>query len=260
MPYRISWEQPISIRDLSHSNYGEIICFPKFEDEEFERRLGELRALGITAICPLGKVKIKEMPVLGKGCVGIVIAAYRGDKLVALKTKRTDVREQRIIHEAQMLQIANTVNVGPRLLGFSENFLVIEFVEGSLIRDWVENESMKEGSDDIIRQVLTDILHQCWKLDNLGLDHGELSRAEKHIIVNGKNMVHIVDFETASIARKPSNVTSVCNSLFLRGVISEALGIKIGRIEQSKLISALRNYKKSRTYQNFKEILKACRL
>ena len=67
----------------------------------------------------------------------------------------------------------------------------------------------------LVRHVLRDVLEQCWRLDEAGLDHGELSRAPKHIIMDLKSNSRILDFETASTSRKVSNVTSICNFLFI---------------------------------------------
>lgn len=42
---------------------------------------------------------------------------------VALKIRRTDADRSQMYHEADMLKKANSVDVGPKLLDVSENFL-----------------------------------------------------------------------------------------------------------------------------------------
>jgi putative serine/threonine protein kinase len=94
---------------------------------------------------------------------------------------------------------------------------------------------------------LVDILEQCWSLDEAGLDHGELSKAPKHLLVDKDNRPFIVDFETASVVRKVINVTSVCQFLCMGNsraaqLLSEVFGVK----QTSELIAAVTNFKKNR--------------
>jgi len=68
-----------------------------------------------------------------------------------------------------------------------------------------------------------------------------------------------VDFETASTKRKVINVTSVCQFLFQgNSNVAKALAQIIGERNRSKLVSALKSYKKDRNRKNFEDILKLC--
>jgi len=93
-----------------------------------------------------------------------------------------------------------------------------------------------------------------------GLDHGELSRAPKHIIVDAEDNPRILDFETASTNRKVSNVTSMCHFLFMGSHLAQMLKMKIGEVDQMKLIEALRSYKKEHNREGFAKILMTCEL
>ena len=134
----------------------------------------------------------------------------------------------------------------------------MEFIDGLLISRWIEKVSNLDVED--VRKVLREILEKARRLDRVGLDHGELSQASRHIIIDRDGHVHIIDFETASIRRRVSNVTSICQYLFISGAIAEALTNKIGRIKKDQLINALRAYKKSQNEKNFEIILKICGL
>jgi putative serine/threonine protein kinase len=158
-----------------------------------------------------------------------------------------------------MLQIANSIGVGPRLIGVSENFLLMEFVEGNLLPKWMEKLKGR-GTRKRIRHVLRNILEQCWQLDQKGLDHGELSRAPKHVIVKENDTAHIVDFETASLQRRVSNVTSICQYLLIGSQTAKTVRRKLGKTEQETLKTALRNYKQNCTRENFNKILGVCHL
>jgi len=249
----------ISLEQLREERYASVLCYPHYSAREAVGRIRELNRLGVEAIEFAGEKTAFNVPVLGKGCVGIVVIACMKTGRVALKIRRVDADRNGMEHEAEMLAKANSVGIGPHLIGISDDFLLMEYVEGVLLPKWTANVRGRE-SRKRIRQVLRDILEQCWKLDEAGLDHGELSRAPKHIIVDAADKAHIVDFETASIMRRVSNVTSVCQYLFLGSQLAKTLQKRLGVTKSEVLISALRDYKQERTSQNFLGILQACRL
>ncbi|MGB9756393.1 MAG: RIO1 family regulatory kinase/ATPase [Candidatus Bathyarchaeales archaeon] len=246
----------VSIEELEKEDYAVLICYPKPAKAEFKKRLKELRKMGIKAIELNGEKEIFGMPVLGKGCVGIVTIARMNHEKVALKIRRVDADRMGMLREAEMLRKANSIGVGPKLLAVSKNFLLMQFVDGKLLPEWLDKCKKKAS----LKRVLREILEQCWRLDKAGLDHGELSHAPKHIIVDGKAKPFIVDFETASLNRKPSNVTSICQFLFISGLIAKKVSGKIGKRNRNAIIEALRHYKTERTRENFEKVLEACGL
>jgi len=249
----------VSLERLREERYASVLCYPRYSAEETAGRIRELKRLGIQALEFIGEKTAFNVPVLGKGCVGIVVIAHTKTGRVALKIRRVDADRKGMEHEAEMLAKANSAGIGPHLIGISDDFLLMEYVEGVLLPKWTANVRGR-GSRKRIRRVLRDVLEQCRKLDEAGLDHGELSRAPKHIIIDADDQAHIVDFETASIMRRVSNVTSVCQYLFLRSQLAKTLQKRLGVTKSEVLISALRDYKQERTYQNFVRILQACRL
>jgi putative serine/threonine protein kinase len=249
----------IPLERLTEETYGSLICYPRYDAEEIKRRVEELERLGVKAIELKGEKKAFNLPVLGKGCVGIVVAAQTEKGKVALKIRRLDADRAGMQREAEMLKKANSVDVGPRLIAVTENFLVMEFIEGMLLPKWIES-LRGRGAKARIRRVLQSILEQCWRLDEAGLDHGELSRAPKHVIVDADDNPRILDFETASVARKVSNVTSMCQFLFIGSQIAKTIKRKFGKVNQKELVRTLRSYKQKRMREHFNEILIACNL
>jgi putative serine/threonine protein kinase len=244
----------IPVEELKKEVYAPIICYPKPTKTELNKRLKELQRLSVRAVEFKGEKTAFNTPVLGKGCVGIVVIAHLNGEKVALKIRRVDADRARMEREAEMLRKANSVNVGPKLLTVSKNFLLMQIVEGELLPKWLE----KHEEKTLIKQVLQNVLEQCWRLDEAGLDHGELSHAPKHIIINKKNVPFIVDFETASLNRKPSNVTAICQFLFISGAVAEKVSERLGEKDKKAIIEALKRYKKDRTRENFEKVLRAC--
>lgn len=249
-PFKIGNEK------LGEEPYSSIICYPKSSKAELRKRLAELSELGVTALEFTGEREVFNVPVLGKGCVGIVIVAHRDRERAALKIRRVDAGRSQMQREAEMLRTSNSVSVGPKLLCASKNFLLMQFVDGDLFPQWLEKCNEKTR----VRRLLREILEQCWCLDKAGLDHGELSYAPKHIIVDKADKAFIVDFETASVNRKPSNVTSVCQFLFISGVVAEKVHEKLGRKDKKAIIETLKRYKRNKTREKFERVLEACSL
>ena len=94
--------------------------------------------------------------------------------------RRLDADRVDLTHEAEMLKKANAVGVGPKFVAVSNNFLLSQLIDGDLLATWLETHKEK----GIMRKVLVDILEQCWRLDEAGLDHGELSKAPRHLLVD----------------------------------------------------------------------------
>jgi putative serine/threonine protein kinase len=241
----------VSIKALQERGKLEVLGYPRCEQEELENRLKELEKLGVKALEFTGEKSVFDVPVLGKGCVGIVVIAHTDSGRAALKIRRVDADRKGMFHESEMLQKANAVNVGPKLFAVSENFLLMELIEGTHFPEWVES---LEEAQSRVRLVIQDVLEQCYRLDDAGVDHGELSNAPKHILVDAGDRPFLVDFETASINRRVSNVTSVCQYLLLGSQIAYKVREKLGKLDEKELVNALRAYKHESTRENFEKI------
>ena len=97
------------------------------------------------------------------------------------------------------------------------------------------------------------ILEQCFSLDMAGLDHGELSRLTRHVIVSDRPC--IIDFESASTTRKTCNVTAAGQSILLYGIVGNKVKKLLGNMDREKVIQALRTYKHFHTRANFDAVL-----
>jgi len=247
---------PLAVETLDEEPYASVICYPRSDKMELRKRLKELRNLQVKAVEFNGEKQVFNLPVLGKGCVGIVVKAYWRNGTVAMKIRRVDADRSMMHHEAEMLRKANSVQVGPQFLAASRDFLLMQFINGSLLPEWLKERRRKMR----IRRVLSEILEQCWRLDYAHVDHGELSHAPKHVIVDGKEKPFIVDFETASVNRRPSNTTAICQFLFLNSETACRIVELLGQRDKKAVIEALRQYKRKMSRENFEKVLKVCGL
>jgi len=232
--------ETIPIDGLIGSRVGFLLSYPVYDGEVAEERLVELRGLGVEAVELQGHHAINGVPVLGKGHVGVVLAARAGGRLVALKVRRVDADRETLEREAEYLRVANGVSVGPRLFGVSRNFLLMELIEGEYLVDWVGGLGPADAGS--LRRVIGELLDRAHRLDMAGLDHGELSSAYRHVMVAG-GVPRIIDFESASTGRRCSNVTSVVHYLFFNRRMRERVGGVLGLPERGALMEALAAYK-----------------
>lgn len=248
----------LSVNKLVLEPYRSIIGYPKASKKQIEQRISQMKKLGINSVSFEGDSKLGKLQVLGKGYVGIVILAKVGKKLVAVKIRRTDSQRKEMKSEAKLLAIANSTNVGPRLIASSKNFLVMEYLSGKKIELWLK-ELKGKGKAGKIKSVIRKTLEDCFYLDQIGLDHGELSSIGKHIIIS-KSKTTIIDFESSSTKRKVSNVTAATQGIFIGSGISKMIKKFYKIPPKDKMIQALRQYKHDPSRENFDKILKILRL
>lgn len=242
---------------LREEPYASVLCFPKPDEAQVQSRIAELQSLGVEALEFGGKASLfgVPVPVLGKGFVGIVVVAHVKGERVAVKIRRLDADRADLLHEAAMLAKANGVGVAPRRVGASKNFLLMQLIDGDILPDWLKTHSEEAE----VQRVLRAALEQCFRLDELGLDHGELSKAPKHVLVDRHFVPWIVDFETASDTRKPANVTALCSYLFAgNSEVARTLAQMLRKPNWQKTLEALKKYRRSRSRQTFDAILQAC--
>jgi putative serine/threonine protein kinase len=200
-----------------------IISYPHFSESEYKDRIIEMESLGITSIILGGKTIVNGAHIVGKGCVGIVVKAKSRGEVCALKIRRTDANRETMDNEVDLHKMANSACVGPSLEEHTKNLIVMEFVAGQSIIDWVVSNNVTESK---MWTLAVAILEQCFSLDVAGLDHGELS-----------------------------NVTAAAQSLLLYGIVANKVKKIMCNTDKERLIQALRTYKHFHTRANFDAIL-----
>lgn len=247
----------VPVKDLSLKPYIDALCYPTSDKKIADKRIDELITLGVSNVIFEGKTQLGRLGILGKGCVSIVIKANVSGKKYALKIRRIDANRVSMRNEADLHKSANKVGVGPKLHSYSDNFILMDIVEGEGINEWIRK-LKGPGSTSILRNVIYEVLKQTFTLDKAGLDHGELSNLEKHVFFGNK--VNIIDFETASRNRRVSNLTSAVQNIFIGGPRSNKVRkfLRLSNIDQ--IINSARKYKLEKNDRHFEDLLKVLNL
>lgn len=232
----------LSVTNINR-DLASILSYP-YNDEYSKYIIKELEELGIKGIVFEGNTILKgNVRVLGKGCTSIVVKALRSDdSICALKIMRSDSARSSVEHEASILKLVNDIRIGPRLIDYTKHILMMEFIDGLLIKEWLTIAKPYEYTKEVIKN----ILKQCYTLDVIGVDHGELSNMYRHVIISGSRAC-IIDFESASMHRRVNNLTSAMQYLFLSN--------NIMHIDRPRLIGMLRDYKHGRSERVFHTLL-----
>ena len=248
----------ISIKKFTNEPYSKILGYPRATSRQIRSRINELEKLKIKSISLTGPTTLGKLAILGKGYVGVVVLAKKGNKQVALKIRRTDSQRKEMKNEANLLKLVNSVSVGPKMFDASKNFLVMEYLEGIKISEWI---LALKGSDSAkkLKSTIRHILEDCYRLDQIGFDHGELSNISKHVIV-GETKSTLIDFESSSTKRRPSNVTSVTQAIFIGSGIAKKTQKIYKNPPKEEIISVLKQYKQEKTQESFDKLLKILKL
>ncbi len=236
---------------------GYLIHWPIWDAGAAEAKIEELKSMGVEALVFEGPHIIETIPVLGKGNTSIVFKALRRDGAYAVKIRRSDADRVGFAEEARLLKAANDAGVGPRLVAWGKEALVMELIEGPYLSDWIKRLSPADAR--VLRGVFHQLVDQARKLDEAGLDHGELVRLRRHIMMRGFEPV-IIDFESASTGRRVANVTTVIQSLFLNTKASLVVERLIGLPDREALLAALREYRREMNAVNYRALLLAAGL
>ena len=248
----------IPIKKFEEEPYSKILGYPKASKRQIKSRILELEKLKIKSISLYGPTTIGKLAILGKGYVGVVVLAKKGTREIAVKIRRLDSQRKEMKREAKLLETVNSVNVGPKLYGVSRNFVVMEYLEGEKIGDWVKNLNGK-GSVKRLKLVIKSVLEDCYRLDKIGFDHGELSSISKHVIV-GKIKPTLIDFESSSTKRRVSNVTSITQAIFIGSGTAKMIHRFYRVPSKEEIIEVLRAYKQDQSRKHFEELLSVLKL
>ncbi len=258
----------VRLSKLSKQEHGALLCYPGTDLKTFAPRMKQMKQLGVRELILEGDSKIGKYGVLGKGCVSVVVRAMLKNEpeVVALKIRRADANRPSMKRDFELQKLANSFGVGPRAIVATRDFFAMEYVDSMKIGKWLGRLKTR-SSKKYVRKLIRNVLTQCYLLDINKLDHGELSNPSKHVLMRknttGPETV-IIDYESASTARKCSNLTSLAQFLLLAGwqgsKVRKILGIEQKTVEQNsyisgKLIELLRSYKEDPCEETFEKIM-----
>ena len=243
---------------LFRTPYIQILTYPKISLRQARSRLKQLERLGVDELVFEGHARIGRLGILGLGTVGIVVRARAGDRVCALKIRRTDANRPTMEEEVRVATLANRVGIGPEIYAHTKDMILMKLLESQEIVAWLKGLHGK-GRRGEVREMVHSLLNQCRTLDIMGIDHGQLSNLRKHaVIAEGKPW--IIDFESAGTKRKPRNVTTAAQYLFIGGALSPLMRRTVGLRSPEALKELLGVYKRDLSDYSYSKILECLKL
>ncbi|MBI2140969.1 methyltransferase [Candidatus Woesearchaeota archaeon] len=195
---------------------------------------------------------IKGVALFEKGNRGALYKGSYSGKTVVVKAKRKESAAVATIeNEINWLRRLNKEGIGPKLLMHwkGSDWFAYEFVEGEFITDFIS--TCKEAVK--VKGVIIQLLQQCRRLDEMGVNKEEMLRPQKHVLIGKSGKITMLDFERCRKTLRPKNVTQLCQ--FLAGDYATSMlrqkGININREE---LLAAAQQYKHKQNEENFKRV------
>lgn len=134
----------------------------------------------------------------------------KGKEFVLKEVREKSPRKDLANREGKMLLLANSVSVGPKVkeINFKENFVVMEYIKGQKLFDWVLSPNFDEEVSTLeLYEFVKELYRQLNKLERIHLSHNQL-QIGKNILVkrttnskthSAKYIPVIIDFEKSTI-------------------------------------------------------------
>ena len=154
-----------------------------------------------------------ELSYLGKGTNFVaLLLRQNGNKMVVKIEKDDQCAKNAARKEAYFLSHLNKYGLGPKLYFYDEKkrFLIEEFLEGDFIIDFV----LREKDPVKIREVVLKSLCKAYKMDTIGVIHGQLHLPKRHIIVTSSGP-RFLDFDKGVFSKRGKNLTQLVQFFFL---------------------------------------------
>lgn len=247
-----------SLDRLTQTPYVRVLTYPGISLAKAKSRVRQLERLGVDALVFRGRTRIGRLGILGIGTVGLVVQCSAGGRTLAVKIRRTDANRPSLDDEYRITALANRLGVGVTLFDHTRDIILMKSLDIVELPDWLKGLT-GPGTRTRARSMLHSILNQCRTLDIMGIDHGELSDLRKHVVVAG-GVPWILDFESASTSRRPRNVTSAAQYLFVGGRIAPLVRRRIGFTDSKRLLGLLGSYKRELSDFDYAKLLEGLRI
>lgn len=186
-------------------------------------------------------MEYKKLIQLSKGWSSYIwlIENEKGKKFVLKEVREKSPRKDLALREGKMLSLANSVSVGPKIkeINFEKNFVIMEYINGEKLFDFVTQEKFEEISKKEFYDLIKKIYRQLCALDSINLSHNQLQIGKnilvKEKIINGERKFFpiIIDFEKATIKENNStrNIGQIESFLFYNphGIVAKKIREKL---------------------------------
>lgn len=146
----------VNLQEFWQSPARQLLAYPSGDESTLARRWSEFNAFGIVAIDSHGPETLAGLNILGVGYCGVILRVRHQGQDRVLKVRREPAPQASLQTEANMLVRANAVDVGPQYIAHSDNFLLMDYIDGPLLVDWLQSPQ----SAEVIYRAVFQLIHQ----------------------------------------------------------------------------------------------------
>lgn len=192
---------------------------------------------------------ITDIKKFAKGKRGLIYKGIYKKKQVIIKIKNPQSNAHSTIEfEAEWLKRLNKYNIGPKLFFATEEFLIMEYIDGISFVDFIEKNSKIN-----VQKMIKQLCKHMYLLDKLNMNKQEMTHPQKHIIIR-KNKPILIDFERCRYTHDPKNVTQLLQFL-MSAQVTKLLKQKNIVLDKQKIQNAAKAYKEKRAENQYKKIM-----
>ena len=228
----------------------DVICYPKPNSEVCIKAIKRLKDIGLECYISFGGTGSGRYRILGRGWSSNVFLARWKQSIVAVKLLRPDSRRKSMLWEGIVWSIASMYSIAPRLHALNRYFLVVDWVQGPKLENYVPKTRLEAVF------VVKRLLLKAYLLDKLRIRHGELARPGGQVLLDTSVCPpepYIIDYDSATISKRPGNFTQLFGGLITINSISAILGL---REKLRQVRSILKKYKHRQTISVVEEVIK----
>jgi len=222
---------------ILYDNTGKInICYPTTSTKKCIEIKQEIKNIGL---------ELTNFIFYKKGTDSIILLNKKNYTI--LKISRTDANID-LSNEGEILFIImkqhKNMRMAPNVYLYSRNLILMEYIKGQLIDEVINKRDFKN-----IKKIICPTVKKAFLLDMLHIDHGELSRLYKHLIITNDNEPVFIDFGRGSRFRKTRNLSSVISffyNLNLKFEIETNIENPLMLPNKGELLFLLKKYKKNK--------------
>ena len=138
--------------------------------------------------------------------------------VVKVASDNSDAKSTTLL-EGNYLDKVNFFGIGPTVYDYNEDYVIMEFVEGELIGEWIKRHSQENNFQNKLNKVFENVLIQLEVLDQAKLNKFEMTNPYKHIIIKDDLNIVLIDFERMGFTARPKNVSQFKE--YMRKIFSE---------------------------------------
>jgi len=172
-------------------------------------------------------MKFLEIKQIDKGWSSFIylVKDENGKEYIMKKVREKSPRPNLYEREGNMLSLANSVNVGPKIyeINAEENFVVMEKIEGQEFIRWINSKEFENVNAEKLYFFIKELYRQLYRLDSVGLSHNQLQGGKNILVsekINSKGEIEfiptIIDFEKSAVREnhKTRNIGQIDDFFF----------------------------------------------